>query len=382
MTGPFDDKLAQAEVEGRLRRLRTFESPQGCSAVLDGRKVVLFSSNDYMGLRVHPAVTRAVVDCARHYGWGAGAARLMAGGLAPHADLEAAIARFLDKEAALLFGSGFAANTGTLTALLGKGDHVFADRLVHASVIDGARHSGARLARFAHNDPASLEDSLKKAPAGGKRLVVTEGLFSMDGDCAPVKDIAKIAREYGAIMMVDDAHGFGVSGPEGRGTVHQAGAQDMVDIHVVTLGKALGGFGGLVTASAKVIEGLTNFSRPFIYSTALPPAAAAAGLAALEIVKGEEGEVRRRRLSQNTARVVEILRREGYSGAWVSQIIPVVTGESAAAVALAARLLERGVFAPAIRPPTVPQGAARLRLSVTSEHTEGDLEVLRMALGR
>ena len=382
MTGPFDDKLAQAEVEGRLRRLRTFESPQGCSAVLDGRKVVLFSSNDYLGLRIHPAVTRAVVDCARRYGWGAGAARLMAGGMAPHTDLETAIARFLDKDAALLFGSGFAANTGTLTALMGRGDHVFADKLVHASVIDGARHSGARLVRFAHNDPSSLEDSLKNAPASGKRLVVTEGLFSMDGDVSPVKDIARIARENGAMMMVDDAHGFGVAGPEGRGTVHRAGTQDMVDIHVVTLGKAFGGFGGLVTASAKVIEGLTNFARPFIYSTALPPAAAAAGLAALEIVKGEEGQVRRGRLMQNTARVADILRREGYPGDWGSQIIPVMTGESGAAVALSSQLLERGVFAPAIRPPTVPEGFARLRLSVTSEHTEGDMDALRRALAR
>jgi 8-amino-7-oxononanoate synthase len=347
---------------------------------LDGREVILFSSNDYLGLCAHPKIIQSAADCAQRYGWGAGAARLMAGSMTPHLELERAIAGFLGKEAALLFGSGYAANTGVLTALMGRGDHVFADRLVHASIIDGARHSGARLARFPHNDPAALEVLLKKAPAKGRRLVVTEGVFSMEGDIPPLKEIARIAKDHGALLMVDDAHGFGVFGPDGRGTVHEAGIEDMVDIHVITLGKALGGYGGVVAAPAGMIDGFVNFSRPFIYSTALPPAVAAGGLAALEIVKSAEGEARRKRLHENGARVAELLRAGGYQGDWRTQIIPVIIGESRDAANLSTQLLEKGIFAPAIRPPTVPKGSARLRLSVTSEHTEGDLGHLAAAL--
>lgn len=359
-----------------FRRLRLLDSAQGPTARLDGAEVILFSSNDYLGLCAHPKVTAAAVECVQRYGWGAGAARLLAGSMAPHMELERQMAQFLGKEAALLFNTGYAVNTGVLAAMMGRGDLIFADKLAHASIIDGARQSGAKLVRFAHNDPDSLEKLLAKAPARGRRLVVTEGVFSMDGDIPPLKRIADIARRHGAMLMVDDAHGFGLFGPQGRGTIHMAGIADEVDIHVVTLGKAMGGFGGVVAASRRFIDGLINFCRPFIYSTAIPPAAPAAALAALNIIRGQEGDKLRGKLFKNADMAVSLLREAGLAVDSKTQIVPVVVGESKEASRLAAKLLEGGVYAPAIRPPTVPRGTARLRLSITSGHTEADIKKL------
>jgi len=380
VTGPFDDQLIRAEAEGKLRRLREVASPQGRNIILEGRLALQFCSNDYLGLCSHPKVTQAARDCISEYGWGAGAARLISGAMTPHARLERAIALFLDKEAALLFGSGYAANTGVLTALAGRGAHIFADRLSHASIIDGALHSGAKLHRYEHNDPDSLAELLRAVPARGKRIVVTEGVFSMDGDISPLKQIVSVAKSHEAIMIVDDAHGFGLFGPQGRGSLHEAGVEGETDIHVVTLGKALGGFGGLVAASRRIIEGLINFSRPFIYSTALPPASSAAALAALEIVQGEEGQSRRQRLFRNAASALAALNGAGLRASSMTQIIPVLVGESEVAAGLSTALLGRGIYIPAIRPPTVPPGGARLRLSVMSEHEDEDFVKLKTAL--
>ena len=382
ISGPFDERLRKARAEGLFRRIRPLDSPQGPVARLDGADIILFSSNDYLGLCAHPKVTAAAADCVRRFGWGSGAARLLAGSMTPHGELERAMAGFLGKQAALLFNTGYAANTGILAAMMGRGDMVFADRLSHASIIDGARQSGAKLLRFTHNDPGALDGLLAKAPGRGRRLVVTEGVFSMDGDIPPLKLIASIARRHGAMMMVDDAHGFGLFGPEGRGTPHMACIADEVDIHVVTLGKALGSFGGVVAASRAVIDGLINFSRPFIYSTAIPPAAAAAAMAALDIARGPEGDALRRRLFSNCELAVRVLKGAGLAADSATQIIPVVVGDSSQASRLSARLFEDGVYAPAIRPPTVPRGTARLRLSIGSGHTREQIELLGSLLAR
>jgi 8-amino-7-oxononanoate synthase len=377
VTQPFDDELDAAEAAGLLRAMRTVDSPQGRIIRLNGRDVVNFSSNDYLGLSSHPAIKKAVCDCVEKYGWGAGAARLISGNMTPHVEFEEKAAAFLGKPSALLFSSGYSANVGTLTALLGKGDTVYLDRLCHASSMDGARFSGAKLARFIHNDPESLEKHLAKtASSKGRRLVVTEGLFSMDGDRAPLKEIAQIAKRHGALLMVDDAHAVGVFGPDGRGTIHEAGVADLVDIHVITLGKALGGAGGVVAGSKKLVEGLVNFARPFIYSTATPPAMAEAGTIAIGIVESPDGEERRMRLKRNVGAVISRLGNKSYNtGRSGSQIIPVILDKETL-FAVAERLLEKGIFVPAIKHPTVPRGTERFRVSLTSEHTEDDIVAL------
>lgn len=379
LTEPFEDELNAVKADGLLRAMRTVDSPQGRLIRLNGRDFINFSSNDYLGLSNHPAIKKAVHDCVEKYGCGAGASRLISGNMTPHVEFEEKVAAFLGKPSALLFTSGYSANVGTLTALLGKGDTVYLDRLCHASIVDGARFSGAKLERFIHNDPESLEKHLvKNASSRGVKLVVTEGLFSMDGDRAPLKGIAETAKRHGALLMVDDAHGVGVFGPGGRGTIHEAGVADMVDIHVITLGKALGGAGGVVAGSRKLVEGLVNFARSFIYSTALPPATASAGMAAIGIVESQDGEKRRMRLKQNIGAVISRLGKKCYNAKSGSQIIPVILDKEYLVTA-AAGLLERGIFVPAIKHPTVPRGAERFRVSLTSEHAESDILTLMSA---
>lgn len=380
VTEPFEDELKSAGADGLLRAMRGVDSPQGRTIRLNGRDILNFSSNDYLGLASHPAIKKAVHDCVEKYGWGGGASRLISGNMTPHVEFEEKVAAFLGKPAALLFSSGYAANVGTLTALLGKGDTVYLDRLCHASIVDGARFSGARLERFIHNDPESLEKHLvKNASSRGVKLVVTEGLFSMDGDHAPLKEIAQITEKHGVLLMVDDAHGIGVFGPGGRGTIHEAGVEDMVDIHVITLGKALGGAGGVVAGSKKLVEGLVNFARSFIYSTATPPAIASAGMTAIGIVESHDGEARRMRLKRNVTDVISRLENKRYNTLRSrSQIIPVILDKEYL-IEATARLLERGIFVPSIRQPTVPKGAERFRVSLTSEHTGDDISALTTA---
>lgn len=384
MTEPFEEKLERLAAEALPKRvLRQLSGAQGPVMSLDGKEVLLFCSNNYLGLSNHPDIKQAAINSVRRYGWGSGASRLISGHMEAHQEFEDILADFLDKPAALLFGSGYALNTGLLTSLLGKGDKVFADRLCHASILDGAIASGAKLIRFSHNDPDSLKRLIEKEEGRGKRLIVTEGLFSMDGDRAPLAAIAGIAERYGAFFMVDDAHGFGVFGPEGRGSCHLAGAHERVDMHVVTLGKALGGAGGAVTGSRKLIEGLVNFSRQFIFSTAPPPAVASAGIAAIKLVSGREGEKRRKILLDSAKKVSGRLKKMGWNtGNSDSQIIPVIIGDENQAIKTAGDLLKNGIYIPAIRFPTAPKGAARLRLTVSSEHTSENLERLFQIFGK
>lgn len=377
MDSPFKDDLAKAERQGRMRKMKVARPLADGWAIINGQQVINLGSNDYLGLSKHPAVIASAIECAQEYGWGAGGSRLITGNAPIHAEFEKRIAAFLKKPAALFYSSGFAANTGVITALMRHGGAVFADRLSHASILDGAMWSGAKLFRFAHNDPGSLEKLLVKHSRHKLKVVVTEGIFSMDGDIAPVKELGETARRYGALFMVDDAHGIGVFGESGGGVVELSGAHELVDIHIITLGKAFGGMGGVVAASGDIIEGLVNFSRPFIYSTGAPPIAAACGLAALEIIQGLEGMGLRGKLNANIQYFACKMNELGYNFVTSqSHIIPVRWDGDL--VEAGKRLVGKGVFAPGIRPPTVPAGSQRFRVSVTAAH---DLSAMGQAAG-
>lgn len=349
--------------QGRYRRLR----------ILAGRAPVLdLSSNNYLGLAGHPALKRAAAEALERHGCGAGASRLLSGTLPLHAELETALAAFKRTEAALVFGSGYHANLGVIPALAGPGDTVLSDELNHASIIDGCRLSRARVQAFRHRDVGHLEELLAAAPAG-QRLIVTDSVFSMDGDLAPLEAIVTLARRYHGWVMVDEAHATGVFGPGGAGVVEALGLQGQVEIQMGTLSKALGSFGAYVAGSRALIDWLINRARSFIFSTALPPSILGAARAALAIVRDEPE--RRRRLWDNARRLSEGLSRLGYRlGDTASPIVPVLIGDEARTMALSAALLERGVFAQGIRPPTVPPGTARLRVTPTAVLTDADLE--------
>ncbi len=338
-----------------------------------GRRVLNFASNDYLDLARDPRVVEGAVRAARAAGAGAASSRLMAGTLALHERLEARLAGLKGYPSALLFGSGFLANAGLVPALVGRGDHVFADRLAHASLIDGIRLSGARHHRFRHNDAGHLEEQLAAAPPGARKLVVTESVFSMEGDLAPLADLARAAAGAGAMLLVDEAHATGVFGPGGGGLVRDAGLEDRVTLSMGTLSKALGGYGGFAACAAAMREWLVHRARAFIYTTAPPPAAAGAALAALDVLAAEPG------------RGPELLRRAAAFRARLeaggldtrpsgSQVVPVQVGDSRRAVALARRLEAQGLLVVAVRPPTVPPGRARLRLSVTLAHAPDELD--------
>lgn len=372
---PFVDKLAEATAKGVYRRLRSVDSPQGTRAIVAGVERLLFSSNDYLGLANHPAIREAAVAAIGRYGWGSGSSRLVSGTMTPHRRFEEEIASFLGHEAALLFANGYSANVGLMTALAGRGDTVFADRLAHASLIDGARFSGARLIRFAHNDADDLDRRLSEHDGRGKRFVVTEGVFSMDGDLPPLAAVAALAGRNGAPLIVDDAHGVGLFGREGRGVPDHFGI--LPDVHVITLGKAFGSAGGVVAGSRNLIDGLVNFARPFIYSTAPPPAQASAASAALGVIAGVEGAALREKLF----RLVELFRIKMAdtcynTGPSQSQIVPVYPARSIDVMQVGACLFDEGIHAPVIRPPTVPPGTDRFRISLTAGHTFDDIERL------
>jgi 8-amino-7-oxononanoate synthase len=361
-----ESDLAGRQQRGLLRTLRAWPEAGG-KIRADGRTWLNFSSNDYLDLARRPEVVAAGAEAARAAGSGATASRLMAGTLSWHEELERRLAGFKNYPAALVFGSGYLTNVGAIPALVGRGDTIVADRLVHACIIDGAILSRANLRRFEHNEAGDLEKHLKSGSASGRRLVVTESVFSMDGDLAPLADIARLADEYEAMIMVDEAHATGVFGPEGRGLVNALGLESRVNVSMGTLSKALGGYGGFVACSAVLRELFVNRARSFIYSTALPPFAVGATLGALDVMEKEpDGGTR---LLERAAAMREVLKREGLdTGHSASQIIPVMVGDNHKAVSLSARLRGDGILAPAIRPPTVPAGAARLRLSITLAH--------------
>lgn len=344
---------------------------------------MLLCSNNYLGLADHPALKRAAVEAVERYGTGSGASRLVSGTMELHAALEERLARFKGTEAALVFNSGYAANSGIIPALAGRGDVVFSDRLNHASIVDGCLLSRARFVRYPHNDMNALERLLAEHRGAGRMLIVTDGVFSMDGDLAPLPALAALKRQYGALLMVDDAHGTGVLGESGRGTAEQFGVTADIDLQMGTLGKALGGFGAYVAASAEVVELLVNRARSFIFSTSLPPAVLAAARAALDLVDSPEGDALRRRLARSAALFRDALQGAGFDTMGSeTQIVPALVGEAEPVMAFTRRLLEEGYYVQGIRPPTVPAGTCRLRCTLMATHDESDLERAVAAMTR
>ena len=374
----FDERLHDLESRHQLRRLRLVESEPGTVITLDGRPIIQMATNNYLGLATHPRLKQAAIAATERFGVGAGASRLVSGTLPPHQELEEALATFKGTQAALVFGSGYLANVGLIPALVGAGGLILADRLCHASLIDGCRLSGAEFRVYQHRDVAQLEKLLARRSPGRETLIVTDGVFSMDGDLAPLPELLALADRYEARLVVDDAHGTGVMGLHGRGTVEHFGIEDRLPFHMGTLGKALGTCGAYVAGPEPLIQYLINTARSFIYTTAPPPATAAAALAALELIQKEPE--RRARLWANRTHLHRGLMAMGYRLAESqSPIIPVLIGDTQKTLALADRLLALGVYAPAIRPPTVPKNTSRIRTTVTSEHTTEQLDLVLAA---
>ncbi len=375
----LDDELTALEERGLRRRLATREGPQtAAEIVLDGRRCVNFSSNDYLGLAAGP-LAAAVAETLPRAGWGSGASPLVTGRGALHARLEQELAAFEGTEAALLFSTGYAANVGAVAALAGKDDAVFSDAKNHASLIDGCRLSGAKVLIYPHRDVATLAGLLRDYGGARRRLIVTDSLFSMDGDLAPLPALAELAEQFQAMLLVDEAHATGVFGGQGRGACEQMEVEDGVHIRVGTLSKALGSLGGFVVGRRSLIDWLANRARSYVFSTAPPEAMAAAGREALRIVRHEPH--RRRELLAQAARLREQLRADGWNvGQSESQIIPIVIGEPQPTMRLAAALRERGLLAPGIRPPSVPEGESLLRISLSYAHPPDAVQRLTDAL--
>jgi glycine C-acetyltransferase len=369
----IEDELAQLKNLSVYRRLRLIEAQQGPTVMLDGSAVVNFSSNNYLGLANHPALCKAAKEAIDRYGCGSGASRLISGNMTLHEELEHKLAELKGAEAALVFNSGFQANTGILSTLVAEGDVILSDALNHASIIDGCRLARAKVVVYGHCDLDQLERGLKEVSAHRRKLIVTETLFSMDGDEAPLTEIVGLAEKYGAMIMVDEAHATGVFEPDGAGLVAKLGLGDRVLVQMGTLGKALGGFGAYVAGSRALRELLINRCRSFVFTTSLPPAIMAMGIAAVDLVMQEPE--RRQALWQNCERLRIGLKSLGYAlGNSQSQILPLIVGDATQCMQLSQRLLERGVFAQGIRPPTVPPGTSRLRITLMATHTKEQLE--------
>ena len=369
----FEKYLADLAAEHLTRRLLPLESGTAPVVRIAGREILQFASNDYLGFARHPEVVDAAVQATRTYGAGSGAARLISGSLPPHMEMEQVLARFKGTEAVLSFGSGYLANIGAIPALIGRGGLILADRLCHASLIDGCRLSGADFRVYRHNDMDHLKSLLSKRRQVRRTLIVTDGVFSMDGDLALLPDLAALARSYEAVLYVDDAHGTGVMGPHGRGTIEHFGLEEIIPLQMGTLGKALGSIGAYISGPAESIQYLLHTARSFIFATAPPPGSAAAVIAALHVLQREPQ--RRARLWANREHLFTGLQRIGFTLApSASPIIPILIGQADAAVKLSEQLLSNGVYAPAIRPPTVPDQTSRLRVTVTSEHSGAQID--------
>lgn len=367
----IEARLQELQELGLRRRTRVISGPQGPHVLLDGHPVLLLCSNNYLGLADHPRVREAAADAARRWGAGAGASRLVSGTMTIHRRLEERLAAFKEREAALLFGSGYLANAGVIAALARDGDVVFSDELNHASIVDGCRLSRAQVFVYRHADTEHLRWGIHRAQGRGA-LVVTDSVFSMDGDVAPLEEIVELARRHRLRVAVDEAHGTGALGPGGRGALAEAGLEQEVDVIVGTLGKALGSYGAFVACDRTMARYLVNVARTFIFSTAPPPPAVAAALAALELLEHRPELVAR--LSANAAALREELRAQGLqTGASRTQIVPLIVGEAALASEICERALAEGVFAQAIRPPTVPHMTSRLRLAAMAAHNEQEL---------
>lgn len=364
-------ELEERAALGLLRQRRTLQSPQSPHIVVDGKPYLSFCSNDYLGLASHPELTDAMQRGAAQYGAGAGAAHLVSGHTQAHHELEVALATFVGKPAALLFSTGYMANLGVVQALVGKGDTVFADKLNHASLNDAMLLSRAEMKRYRHSDIAQLEQMLEKA-GNGRKLIITDAVFSMDGDLAPLPELLALCEQHDAWLLVDDAHGFGVLGEQGRGTLSHFGIASPRIIHMATLGKAAGVFGAFVAAEQVVIDTLVNHARSYVYTTATPPALASALLASLQVIA--RGDALRAHLHELVAQ----LRGGLYGLPWKlmpssTAIQPLLVGDNKAALELSNALRERGIWVAAIRPPTVPEGTARLRITLSAAHTAADV---------
>jgi 8-amino-7-oxononanoate synthase len=373
-------ELAALDAQSLRRIRRSLDTACGPHARVAGRDMLAFCSNDYLGLAGEPALAQALAAGAQRWGAGSGASHLVSGHYAVHDRLEARLAAFVGCERALYFSTGYMANTGTLPALAGRGDAIFADRLNHASLVDGALLSRAALHRYPHADLASLERALAASRAP-RKLIVTDAVFSMDGDVAPLAALLALAERFDAWLVVDDAHGFGVLGPAGRGALAEAGLASWRLIYIGTLGKAAGVSGAFVAGHADVVEWLMQKARTYIFTTGAPPALAHALLASLDLI--EAGDGRR----AHVAALIELLRDELELVRWRllpsrTPIQPIVIGDNAEAVAVARALWEAGLWVPAIRPPTVPAGTARLRVSLTAAHSADDVRRLAQALNR
>jgi glycine C-acetyltransferase len=371
--------LNELRANGTHFKLRILDDQQAPVCHYDGKEVINLASNNYLGLANHPKLIEAALAATKAFGVGSGAVRTIAGTMRIHMDLEEKIARFKNVEACVVFQSGFAANAGTVSAILGKDDFILSDELNHASIIDGARLSRAKIKVFRHKDMAHCEQLLQEvAGEPGKKLVITDGVFSMDGDIGPVDKLAMLAEKYGAIMMVDDAHASGVLGRNGRGSVDHFGMHGRVDVQVGTLSKAIGALGGYVCGSRDLIDYLYHRARPFLFSTSHPPAVAATCIAAFDILEQEPERIER--LWENTRYFQGELKRLGFNIGGVSTpatetpITPIILGEGRAAMEFSRALFDKGVMATGIAFPTVPEGKARIRAILTSEHTKGQLD--------
>jgi glycine C-acetyltransferase len=375
-------QLGELNEAGTALHPRVLEDEQKARTRFDGREVINLASNNYLGLAAHPRMKKAASDAAARYGAGSGAVRTIAGTMSLHTELERRFAAFKGAEAAIMFQSGFAANSGTVAAILGKEDVIVSDQLNHASIIDGARLSRAEIKVFPHKEAAAADALLEETSAPGRhQLLITDGVFSMDGDIAPLPALVEVAEKHGAIMMIDDAHASGVLGKNGRGTVDHFSLHGRVDIQVGTLSKAIGVLGGFIAGPQHLIDWLVNRGRPFLFSTSAPPAVAAACIEALNILEEEPERVER--LWDRTRFFKKGLQDLGLdTGASETPITPVIAGEETKAIELARLLWEEGVFTPAIVFPTVPKGRSRVRTIVTADHTEDDLKEALDAFGR
>ena len=384
----FQEQLQALRARSLERRLREISSVQGPEVQIAGRRLINFSSNDYLGLAGDSRLREAAIGAIKEFGVGAGASRLVSGTQSPHLRLENALAKWKQAEAALSFSSGYAAALGTVPALVGRDDVILLDKLCHASLIDGAKLSGAILRVFPHNHLGKLENHLdwaRREHAGKRVLILTESVFSMDGDRAPLRELVELKRQFGALLLLDEAHAVGVIGPNGRGLAAAENVSEDVDVQMGTLSKALGASGGYICGSRSLIEWLINRARSFIYSTAPPVGIAAAALAAVNFLASPEGEERRRLLWERIALMHELLPRGGLNKKAtdaVSAIFPWIVGDEQGAIDLASALQSEGFFVPAIRYPTVAKGSARLRITVTAAHDEDQIRSLCKAIKR
>lgn len=375
----LQEQLEDLKQSGLYRSLKEVASPQGTTAVIDGRKVLQFSSNNYLGLAQHPRLKAAVREAVEQYGVGSGSSRLVCGNLDLNRQLEDRVAQLKKKDAALLYSTGYMANLGVITALTGEGDVILSDEFNHASIIDACRLSRAQTRVYPHTRMDALETVLADAKGYKRKLIVTDGIFSMDGDIAPLPDLVRLAEKHECLLMVDDAHATGVLGPNGGGTGDHFGLSEKIAISMGTFGKALGGFGAFVAGERKLRELQINCSRPFIFTTGLPASVIAGAIAALEVVD-EEPELRAR-LRDNANFLRQGIEGLGFTVAGgETQIIPLLVGDALRTMEMSSLLLEEGVFIQGIRPPSVPEGTSRLRITVTAAHSQGELAFALEAL--